>query len=278
MDKLGVIAGGGGLPIALADACRAAGRPYVVLRLKGMTDPELAAHPGEEIDIARVGRMMEVLKAEACAAVCFVGRVQRPDFKSLKPDLTGLKLLPSILAAAGKGDDALLRAILSVFEKAGYRIEGADEAAAALTLGEGPLGAHAPSDADLADIDRAAQVARAVGGFDAGQGVVVANNLVLAIEAQEGTAAMLDRVAHLPEVIRAPDGGRSGVLVKLPKPTQDRRIDLPTIGVATLEAAAAAGLRGVAGEARGLLVVDQDEVRAAADRLRLFVYGLPPAR
>lgn len=248
-----------------------------MIGLKGMADAALRDHPGEEVDIAKLGRVMDVLKAEGCRAVTFVGRVQRPDFKSLKPDLVGMKTLPSILAAAGKGDDALLRAILGRFEKEGYRIEGADEAAAALTLSEGPLGAVSPSDPDLADIAHAAEVARAVGRFDVGQGVVVSNRLVLAVEAQEGTAAMLDRIAHLPEAIRAPHGGRAGVLVKLPKPGQDRRIDLPTIGVATLEAAHAAGLAGIAGEARGLLVVDKDAVREAADRLGLFVFGLPPA-
>jgi DUF1009 family protein len=243
-----------------------------------MAEPELiASHPGEAIEIARLGRFMEVLKRQGCQAVTFVGRVQRPDFKALKPDLVGMATLPSILAAAGKGDDALLRAILGRFEKEGYRIEGADEAAAALTLAEGPMGAVSPGDADLADIAHAAEVARAVGRFDVGQGVVASNRLVLAVEAQEGTAAMLDRIAHLPEAIRAPHGGRAGVLVKLPKPGQDRRIDLPTIGVSTVEAAYRAGLAGIAGEARGLLIVDKDGVRDAADRLGLFVFGLPPA-
>jgi UDP-2,3-diacylglucosamine hydrolase len=277
MDKLGIIAGGGGLPMALADACRAAGRPYAVLGISGMAEPELiSTHDGEAIDIARLGRFIDRLKAQGCRAICFVGRVLRPDFRSLKPDLVGMQTLPSILAAAGKGDDALLRAILSRFEKEGFRIEGADAAAASLTLAEGPLGSHAPSQADLDDIAQAAQVARAVGRFDVGQGVVAAHGLVLAVEAQEGTAAMLERVTELPQSIRSPDGARRGALVKLPKPGQDRRIDLPTIGVATVEAAAAAGLAGIAGEARGLLIVDKDAVREAADRLGLYVYGLAP--
>ena len=275
MDKLGVIAGGGGLPVALANACRAAGRPYAVFRIRGMADPELAEHPGAEIELAQLARMMQALRAESCQSLCFVGKVQRPDFKALKPDIAGMKVLPMILAAAAKGDDALLRAILGYFEKQGFRVEGADEAAAALTLGQGAMGACGPSLDDVRDIEHAVMVAREVGRFDIGQGVVVSHSLVLAVEAQEGTAAMLARVAELPQAIRAPRGGRQGVLVKLPKPVQDRRIDLPTIGVATVEQAAAAGLAGVAGEAGSLLVVDRDAVREAADRLDLFVYGLP---
>src|SRR4051812_42228229 len=104
MDKLGVIAGGGGLAVALADACRAAARPYAVFRIRGMADPELAEHPGSEIELAQLGAMMQAIRAEACQSLCFVGRVQRPDFKALRPDIAGMKVLPMILAAAAKGD------------------------------------------------------------------------------------------------------------------------------------------------------------------------------
>jgi DUF1009 family protein len=119
-------------------------------------------------------------------------------------------------------------------------------------------------------------VAGEIGRFDIGQGVVVRGGLVLAVEAQEGTDAMLARVAGLPEALRGGEGDRGGVLVKRAKPIQEERIDLPTLGVATVEGAARAGLAGIAGEAGRTLVVDRAGVIAAADALGLFVYGLTP--
>lgn len=276
-EALGIIAGGGALPVELARACAAAGRPIFVVRLKGMADPELRAWPGEDVEIARLGRAIELLRGARCASVSFVGDVRRPDFGSLKPDLAGLKALPRVLAAARKGDDALLRALLRIFEEEGFRIEGADEAGGGLVLPLGPLGLHAPGDLHHADIDLAARAARRLGEFDIGQAVVVCRGLVLAVEAQEGTAAMLERCAALPAELRGGESERRGVLAKLPKAIQDRRVDLPTIGAATIELAARAGLAGVVGEAGGMLVVGRDRVRAEADRLGLFVHGLARA-
>ncbi|HEX8232232.1 MAG TPA: UDP-2,3-diacylglucosamine diphosphatase LpxI [Caulobacteraceae bacterium] len=272
---LGIIAGGGGLPVELARACTAAGRAVFIIRLKGMADPALAAWPGEDVEIARLGRAIELLKSAGCTGVSFAGKVFRPDFASLKPDLAGLKALPRVMAAARKGDDALLRALLRIFEEAGFHIEGADEAAGGLVLSQGPLGLHAPGDLHHADIDLAARAARRLGEFDIGQAVAVCRGVILAVEAQEGTAAMLERCAALPAELRGSSAERRGVLVKLPKGIQDRRVDLPTIGPATISLAAEAGLAGVVGEAGGMLVVERDRVRSEADRLGLFVHGLP---
>jgi UDP-2,3-diacylglucosamine hydrolase len=273
--RLGIVAGGGGLPLELARACSDANRAVYIIRLKGMAAAELAQWPGEEVDLAKLGRMIELLRTARCTGVTFAGKVERPDFTALKPDMVGIKALPRVLAAARKGDDALLRVLLRIFEDEGFRVEGADEAAGGLTLAAGPLGRRAPGDLHWADLERAAEVARRIGEFDIGQAVVVCRGLVLAVEAQEGTAAMLERCAALPAQLRGSDAERRGVLVKLPKPIQDRRVDLPTIGPRTLELAARAGLAGVAGEAGGLLVVERDAVRRLADRLGLFVYGLP---
>ena len=128
-------------------------------------------------------------------------------FAKLKPDLRGLAALPGAISAARKGDDALLAFLLQEFEKEGFSIEGAHQVMAALTLGVGPLGRHRPgADRDLADIARALQAARAIGRLDAGQAAVSCEGLILALEAQEGTDALLERVAGLPGAIRgAPD-------------------------------------------------------------------------
>ena len=274
--KLGLIAGGGDLPVVLADLCRSTARPYLVLRLRGFADPVLDAHPGIDVGMAELGRQIDVLHREGCEAVCFAGVVQRPDFNKLRPDLRGLRSLPGAIAAAAKGDDALLRFLIKEFEQEGFKVEGAQEVASGLTLPAGALGSVSPGAEHQEDILLAVKVAKAIGMLDVGQGAVAAKGVVLAVEAQEGTDAMLRRCAGLPPELRGDPDGRSGVLAKWPKPIQERRIDLPTIGPATVEAAAAAGLAGIVGEAGATLVMDRAGLIAKADRLGLFVLGLEP--
>lgn len=276
MRKLGLIAGGGALPLTLAERATAARRPLFVVRLKGFADAGLERFPGADIGLAELGRLFETLKRNGCEAVCFAGVVKRPDFAALRPDLRGMRSLPGAMAAARQGDDAILRFLVREFEREGFVVEGADEVDAALTLPSGSLGRRAMSDADAGDLRLAITVARELGRFDIGQSVVVAGGLVLAVEAQEGTDAMLRRCAELPAELRGSAAARLGVLVKWPKSIQERRVDLPTLGVATVEGAAAAGLAGIAGEAGGVLVLDRDAVIEAADRLGLFVEGVPP--
>jgi DUF1009 family protein len=274
--KLGLVAGGGPLPNALAQRCRAAGRPLFVLRLKGFAGPGLEDFDGAEAGAAELGKVFDLLRKAGCEAVCFAGVVARPDFSTLKPDLRGLKSLPGAIAAARRGDDALMRYLLGEFEKEGFTVEGAQAVDIGLSLDEGVLGMVAPGLEHAADIEAALRTARAIGALDIGQAAVVADGLVLAVEAQEGTEAMLRRCAELPAALRGSPGQRKGVVAKAPKPIQERRIDLPVIGPDTVERAAAAGLAGIAGEARGVLVVERDKLIAAADRLGLFVVGVAP--
>jgi len=274
MDKLGLIACEGGLPVEVARQCLDAGRPLYVARIKGLADPALAEFPGGDFGLGDLGKTIKGLKTAGCKAVCFAGNVKRPDFKSLSLDLRGMAVLPGLVLAGRKGDDAILRALLAIFEKEGFRIEGAQEAAGNLTLGPGALGAVEPREEDREDIERALHVAREIGRLDIGQGAVVVHGVVLAVEAQEGTDAMLRRVGDLPKAIRGEPGAPAGVLAKAPKPIQDRRIDLPVIGLATVHRAAAAGLAGIVGEAGGVMVVGRDEVIAEADSLGLFIIGV----
>ena len=275
MSKLGLIAGGGALPMEIAQACREADRPLFVVRLKGFADAGLKTFDGTDAGLAELGKIFRALKKARCEAVCFAGLVQRPDFATLMPDLRGLSALPGAIKAARQGDDALLRFLLTEFEREGFAIEGAHEVGAGLALGEGPLGAVAPMAQHQADIERALEVARAIGRLDIGQGAVVVRGLVLAVEGQEGTDALLARCAELPASLRGSPGAPLGVLAKAPKPIQERRVDMPTIGAATVMAAARAGLAGIVGEAGALLVVDRAAVIKAADDLGLFIVGAP---
>jgi DUF1009 family protein len=277
MAKLGLIAGAGGLPVEIVRACEVAERPIFVVRLGGLADPAIAEARGIEAGVAEWGKVFAALKKEGCEQVCFAGHVPRPDFANLKPDMRGLAALPGIIAAARKGDDALLRQIMHEIEREGFVVEGANDVLSSLTISVGVLGKHAPAERHAADIEKAIRAARALGEQDIGQGVVVANGLVLAVEAQEGTDAMLRRCAELPAALRSNGGEPVGVLAKAVKPNQDRRIDLPAIGPATVMGAARAGLAGIVGEAGSLLVIDRAAVIQTADDLGLFVVGVAPA-
>lgn len=275
--KLGVVAGGGALPLRVAEAALESGRPVHVIAIDGFADAEAVSRfPHETAGVGEIGKMIDAFKRAGCDAVTFAGVVKRPDLSKVKVDFAGAKLLPKALMAARKGDDALLRVILEAFEKAGFEVLGAEAAAGGLKADEGVLGALSPGAEHAEDIAKALEIARVMGEADIGQGAVVCDGLVLAVEAQEGTDRMLARVAELPAEIRGNLQARRGVLAKAPKPVQDRRIDLPTIGVATVEGAARAGLAGVVVEAGGALVIDRAAVAAAADAAGLFVLGAAP--
>ncbi len=270
---LGLIAGLGDLPVAVAENAVATGQGVYVLRLKGFEEPRLAAYPGAVIGLGEIGKLFALLKDAGCKDVLFAGIVKRPNFKDLKLDLRGAALLPKVLAEAGKGDDALLRLLVKEVERQGFKVIGSDAAHAALLAPSGLVAGPAPSVTEMSDIARGAHVVAALGDLDIGQGCVVCEGLVLAVEAQEGTDAMLDRCAALPEPIRGTIAERRGVLVKRPKPAQERRIDMPTVGISTIEKVAAAGLAGLAIEAGGALMLGRTEMQAAAERLGVFIYG-----
>lgn len=269
--RLGLIAGGGELPVHVAAAAAAEGRLGCVIALEGFADRSQYENP-VACGLARFGAMVKALHHARCDAVCFAGIVTRPDFSALKPDLKGMALLPKVVAAAARGDDALLRTVVGAFEREGLAVVGADEIAEELKARPGLVGAIGPDDQGRADALKALHVAGVIGAEDIGQGAVVAGGLVLAVEAQEGTDNMLARVAGLPEALRGAPGAGKGVLAKRPKPVQERRVDLPVIGVSTVEGAARAGLAGIAAPAGDALIIGREAVARAADAAGLFVW------
>ncbi len=278
LPRLAIVAGGGDLPRRVAEQARRTGRNPLVVGLKGFAEASLLEEfDGPELSVGEIGRLIQLMKKEGCEEMVFAGSLKRPDFSALKLDLKGVQSLPKILAAAKKGDDALLRAVMDVFAEAGFRIVGADDVLNDLLVQAGPLGAMSPGADHWPDIRRAAEVAKISGSLEIGQGAVSCASLILAVEAQEGTDRMLARVAELPVEIRGTPEARRGVLVKRPKPQQERRIDLPTIGVTTVQGAAKAGLAGIAVEAGAALVVDRGNVANAANELGIFIYGFTAA-
>ena len=277
-SRLAIVAGGGDLPRRVAEQARRSGRDPFVVGLKGFVEQALLADfGGPELSVGELGRLIQLMKKEGCEEMVFAGSLKRPDFASLKLDLKGVQSLPKILAAAKKGDDALLRSVMDIFADAGFRIIGAEEVLDDLRVVAGPLGAISPTAEHWPDIRRAAEVAKVSGSLEIGQGAISCAGLILAVEAQEGTDRMLARIPELAPEIRGTPDARRGVLVKRPKPQQEMRIDLPTIGVTTVAGAAGAGLAGIAVQAGAALVVDREAVAAAADAAGIFIYGFTEA-
>ncbi|MFP6749893.1 MAG: UDP-2,3-diacylglucosamine diphosphatase LpxI [Alphaproteobacteria bacterium] len=268
--KLGILAGRGALPGQIVRACRSAGRDCFVIAFNGETEPDTVAGgvAHEWVDLPTVGRTIRLLKQAGVAELVLIGPVGRPDFSKMKPDWHGAKLLPKVIKAARQGDDALMKVVVEDLERQGFKILGAEQVLANLGAPLGVMGAHEPDASDRSDIARGMEVVGQLGAMDIGQAVVVRDGYVLAVEAAEGTDAMLRRC----EQFRGEN--RGGVLVKRPKPGQELRVDLPTIGVPTVEGAAAAGLKGIAVAAGGALIADRDAVVAAADAAGLFVCGV----
>jgi DUF1009 family protein len=227
--------------------------------------------PHEFVRLAAAGRILATLRAHGCTELVLIGPVRRPSLRDLRPDAEGARILARIGRALFAGDDGLLAALVRVLGEEGFTVRGAHEFLSDSLGGLGPLGRHAPDPDAWTDIARGVAVVQALGTLDIGQGCVVQNGLVLAVEALEGTDSMLERAG----LLRQP--GPGGVLVKLVKPGQDRRADLPTIGPRTAAAAAAAGLRGIAFEAGGTLLTSPDRLRESANRDELFVVGIDPA-
>ncbi len=275
MNPLGLIAGGGDLPKAIAQSAAEAGREVFVVAL-GSAEGWVAAFAHDTASLGEVGKVVKLMKAAGVTELVLAGHLARPKFSELKLDWKGALVAPGIIAAARKGDDALLRAVVDVLEREGFRALGAQDAAPGLLASEGAMGRIKPSVEDLEDIAAAFKIVRCLGELDVGQAAVVCDGLPLAVEAAEGTDAMIARVGTLPAHLRGTEQTRKGVLVKAPKPIQDRKTDLPVIGMQTVRNAAAVGLAGIALEAGGALILGKKAVLEEADKLGLFVVGMKP--
>ena len=272
LSKLAVISGGGALPVEVARYLKQTGRPYTVVRIEGLSDPELDTHPGHDLSLGDFAKLFQILATEQVKAVTMCGYVQRPDFDTMQKD-HGAQHLQAIQSAGRGGDDSLLRQVAQVIVSQGYHIEGAHEANPDLLIGADLQAGPDPSLEAMEDAQEAMRVAAAIGALDIGQAVVVAGRITLAVEAQEGTQNMLSRITSLNPSLRGTPNQRKGVLAKLAKPIQDMRLDMPTIGLQTVEDVASAGLCGIVARRHALLIVDKAAVYARAAELGIFIYG-----
>lgn len=270
--RVAIIGGQGRLPMILARALRDADETPLLAEMHG--------HPIEGADdtevtrfrVERLAPFLDHLHEAGVSRVVFAGTMRRPQLEPELFDPRSAQLVPQLIAAMQGGDDALLRAVVVLFEEYGFAVLGADQIAPALLPAPGVLGAVAPGPDDERDAERAAGIVAALGAADVGQGAVVAQGLCLSVEALPGTDHMLETLAQLPRN----EGPSGGVFYKAPKPGQERRIDLPALGPDTVERAARAGLSGIAFQAGGVLLIDRDEMIAAADTAGLFLWSRAP--
>ena len=266
---LGIIAGGGRLPLQLIECCQSSGRRFFVIALEHIADMgPIMQVPHAVVRLGAVGESLERLKAAGALELVLAGRVKRPSLSSLRPDFVGAKLIARLGGAFLSGDDALLKSVIAFLEDEGFHVVGADDVLSGLLAPPGVLGAVQPDIHAQGDIAQGVKVARALGAVDVGQAVIVEHGYVLGVEAAEGTDALIERCSQLKREDKA------GVLVKLKKPAQEGRVDLPSIGPDTIDKIAAAGFCGVAVEAGGSLILDQQKTLARADALDIFIVGV----
>lgn len=270
--KLGIIAGGGSIPKMLIENCLVSGRPFFVVAIEGNADPAYLTEqtPHMWLRIGQAGSGFKKLHDEKVEEIVMIGTIHRPSFKDLVPDLRTAAFFAKVGAKA-LGDDGLLRALVKELENEGMIVKGIHEVMADLLIKEGILGKHKPSKQDKIDIHRGVEVAMELGRLDVGQSVVVQEGLVLGVEGIEGTDELIKRCEAYKRK------GSGGVLVKLRKPQQDMRIDLPATGTMTVANAKKSGLNGIVLHAGNGLIVDEAEVIRLADKEGLFVMGINPA-
>jgi UDP-2,3-diacylglucosamine hydrolase len=273
---LAVVCGGGSLPLTVADKVARSGRPVLLFPLRGAAEGlAVERFPHHWVHLGQFGKFLRIARAAGCREVVFIGSLVRPSLWQVRPDFKGLGVLHRAFAAYRGGDNHLLSNMGKVLEEEGFHLLGAHEVVPDIMVPEGALGHAQPSASERNDIALGLDYLSTAGKFDIGQAVVVAGRHVLAVEAAEGTDAMLARVAEMRESGRVRGRPGTGTLIKAPKPAQDRRFDLPSIGPATVEGAVRAGLAGIAVVADSTIVADPARLIESANRAGVFVVGVP---
>jgi len=275
-SPVGLIAGGGVLPFAVADSLAARGVASVLFALRGACDAQQVERFRHHwISVGQFGHLTKLLRADGCRDLVFIGTLTRPALSEIRLDWGTLRVARQVWASFRGGDDHLLSGIGRILEQDGFRMVGIRDVAPDLLMPAGCLTRAAPDAQAEADIAKGRDVLRALGPFDIGQAVVVIDGHAVGVEDIEGTDGLLARITRLRAHGRIRADLKRGVLVKAPKSGQDLRFDLPTIGSRTIDGAREAGLAGIAVAAGATQIVDPQAVIATADAAGLFVTGIP---
>ena len=265
--KIALIAGALQLPFFTRDALRRAGWNVFVVGLKNFVDPKL--NPDMVVRLGGAGRAVREFRRRGIRNLTFVGAIGHPNLYDIRPDFWSLSALISIMKHQ-RGYDSMAVTLNKVLEKRGFKVVAAQDLAPELTFeSAGVQTKTKPTKSDTANITRAIEVSHTIGAADIGASVVV-DKQVIAVEAAEGTAKMLERVIEM----RKNKRGTSGIFAKMTKPGQDLRIDIPAIGVDTVHAVAAAHLRGIVVNTKTCFVVDRENVIHEANKLKIFIVAV----
>jgi len=268
IEKIGIIAGGGALPEKLANACKNDGKEVFIIALEDQsTSRKMEDYPCEWIKMGQVKYGIDILRREGIEHLVFAGPVRRPSLRELKLDSWAMSKVIK-LGLRWLGDDSILSALVKTLEEEGFHIHGPEKLLANSLCKAGPYGKHLPTEVQWEDIKHGIKIARGIGKLDIGQSAVVQQGIVLGVEGVDGTDALIRRCGPLQR------SGKGAILAKTCKPQQERRIDLPTIGLRTVSALVKNGFSGVVIEANKTLVLDEEALTALANESGLFVYGI----
>ena len=267
--RLGLIAGNGRFPFLVLDAARGAGHDVTVIALKEETFPDLAdlasrppAAAVHWISIGELGQCISLLKAAGVSQAVMAGQVKHTKLFNVRPDWTLARVL---MRLATKNTDSLIAGVADLLRDEGIDLVDSTALLAPLLAGEGVLTKRAPSEEERSDLDFGCRVADTIAGLDIGQTIAVKSAAVVAVEAMEGTDAVIARAGQL--------AGHGVRIIKVAKPNQDMRFDVPVIGVSTIEAMAAAGATALSVDAGKTLMIDGEAIIRAADEAGICVVG-----
>lgn len=272
-STLGIIAGSGELPLYIAERTRKNGRPVFIAAIDGAASQKIENYPHAWIRFGQIDKLFNSLKKANVKDLVIIGGVKRPKLSNIHFDFGLIRNFPFVLRLGFGGDDSILTSIVKFIEDKDITVVGAHDVAPELTADKGILTHKKPSQRDLKDIEKGIKTVINLGTMDIGQGAVVARDYVLCVEAAEGTDLMLERAKGLRQWGKDWLGRKIGVLVKLPKPHQELRIDMPTIGPTTVELVAEAGLAGICVAADKVLISDKTRTIDLANKLGLFIIG-----
>ena len=268
ITKLGLIAGSGMMPVEIIKHCKQKNIDVFAVGLETFASEEaLEEVPHIFARMGEIGKIQKAFKQHNVHEIVLAGNIKRPSLKELAPDFEGVKILAK-LAIKKMGDDSLFRAVISVIEERGFKLVGIEDVVPEMMFSDGLYGKVKPSKEDMDDIKRGIEVAKALGKVDVGQAVVVQEGMVLAVEAIEGTDMMLSRAANVKTAGKAP------VMVKIKKPGQETRTDMPAIGLQTIEQLKKYGIKGIAVEANGILLIERERVIEMANNANIFIIGI----
>lgn len=269
MTKLAIIAGQGHIPVDIGHAAIAHGYDVVIMPLEHQADADFSDFETVPIGLANIGRTRKLMLEHKCDAMIMVGKVRRPPIGDLRPDMDGVKLLGKMLL---RGDDQSLRLVAEYFAETGIKVMAASDIMPDRQIREGIIAGARLGKQHQVDLDLGCAVLDSIGSHDIGQGVVVQDGRIIAIEAAEGTDAMLTRSSDLLDKTAS-----SAVFLKTPKSGQDMRLDIPFIGLETVKAAGDANIGVIAIESGGVMLADPlDDVIAACKAHNITLVGLKP--